>query len=733
MFHAKAKGARAATSTAHLPRKTRGMLALMAGILAIWWSIPAMAAVNTLTSIESRQLPNNQLEVILDFASTPAKPLGFSVENPAMIAMDFVNTQLNLSKRLYSIDAGSVRSVAAAEAGGRTRLVFNLTRPTPYQTKVEGHRLIVTLGHGTAAGEMVAASQSKTTRFGNQQDVSNATQSAITNVEFHRGKDGGGLITLTLSNPNQLIDLTQQAGKIVVNAHHATLPSALQRRMVVTDFGTPVEGVDCMQDGQNVKLIISATGDYEQLAYQADNKFTVDVKPVTSATSNGGTGAQPVYKGQRISLNFQNIPVRSVLQLLADFTGLNIVVSDAVTGNVTLRLKNVPWDQALAIILQAKGLAERRSGNVVMIAPANVIEEQERQQIMALRAQEQLAPLHTEIFQIRYAKAATLAALLQSIRTTQSSNNPGNNAQTSSGVAGLSSRGSVVADPRTNSLIVRDTDQGLSNVAKLIQRLDVPIKQVLIGARLVIAKQGFNRDLGVTFGSVNQPQSINSTTGAVSPGGSVGIGGQTYGLGGYPNGNQFSVNLPAASPTSTFGLTLAKLDQSFNLNLQLSAAEAENKIRQISNPRVITANDTQAMIQQGVQIPYQQASSSGATNVSFKTAALKLQVTPHITPNNRVLMELDVSNDSVGGLYSGVPSINTQEIKTQVMVDNGQTVVLGGVYQHDTSKTTNKVPFFGDLPVLGALFRENSNSNTKTELLIFITPRIIDNNLDLSQ
>ncbi|AOV18669.1 hypothetical protein BJI67_14795 [Acidihalobacter aeolianus] len=703
------------------------MLVLMAGLLAIWWSLPALAAANTLTSIKSHQLPNHQLEVVLDFASTPQKPLGFSIENPAMIAMDFVNTQLNLSKRLYNIDSGSVRSVAAAEASGRTRLVFRLTKPTPYQTRVEGHRLIVTLGHSSTDGEMLSASQSKTTRFGNQQDVSSTAQSTITNVEFHRGKDGGGLITLTLSNPNQLIDLTQQAGQIVVNAHHATLPPALQRRMVVTDFGTPVQRVDCTQDGQNVKLVISATGDYEQLAYQADNKFTVDIKPVASASTGSASGIQPVYKGQRISLNFQNIPVRSVLQLLADFTGLNIVVSDAVTGNVTLRLKNVPWDQALAIILQAKGLAERRNGNVVMIAPANVIEEQEQQQIRTQRAQEQLAPLHTEIFQIRYAKAQTLAALLQSIRTTQKSDNRGNNTQSSSGVAGLSQRGSVVADPRTNSLIVRDTDQGLANVARLIQRLDVPIKQVLIGARLVIAKQGFNRDLGVTFGSVNQPQT------ATSPGGSVGIGGQTYGLGGYPAGNQFSVNLPAASPTSTFGLTLAKLDQSFNLNLQLSAAEAENKIRQISNPRVITANDTQAMIQQGVQIPYQQASSSGATNVAFKTAALQLSVTPHITPNNRVLMELDVSNDSVGGLYAGVPSINTQEIKTQVMVDNGQTVVLGGIYQHDLSKTVNKVPFFGDLPVLGALFRENSTANTKTELLIFITPRIISNNLDLSQ
>ncbi|OBS08219.1 Type IV pilus biogenesis protein PilQ [Acidihalobacter prosperus] len=701
----------------------------MAGLMAICaW--PVMAAANTLKSIESHQLPNNQLQVVLDFASAPAKPLGFSIENPAKIALDFTHTRMGLSQRMYTVNTGTVRSIAAAEAGDRTRLVFNLTRPAPYTTRVEGHRVIVTIGHGGQEGTMETAATVQTTRFGSQEDTSSASRSKITDIEFHRGKDGGGLITLTLSNPNQVIDLTQQAGKVVVEAHDASLSRALQRRMVVTDFGTPVERIDSLQDGRNVKLVIAASGDYEQLAYQADNKFTVDIKPVATK-ANGGAGSQPVYKGQRISLNFQNIPVRSVLQLLADFTGLNIVVSDAVTGSVTLRLKNVPWDQALAIILQAKGLAEKRSGNVIMIAPASVIEAQDQQQIRAQRAQEQLAPLHTEIFQVRYAKAATLAALLQSIRSTQSSSNTGNNTQTNTGVSGLSSRGSVVADPRTNSLIIRDTDQGLANVAKLIQRLDVPVKQVLIGSRLVVAKQGFSRDLGVTFGSVNNPQT------ATTPGGGVTIGSQRYGIGGYPAGNnqynQFNVNLPAASPTSTFGLTLVKLGQTFNLSLQLSAAEAENQIRQISNPRVITANDTQAMIQQGVQIPYQQASSSGATNVSFKTAALKLLVTPHITPNNRVLMELDVSNDSVGGLYSGVPSINTQEVKTQVMVDNGQTVVLGGIYQHDTSKTVNKVPFFGDLPVLGTLFRENSTSNTKTELLIFITPKIIDNNLSLSQ
>lgn len=726
MFHATPRGlGPAATSTTQVKATKNKVLAILTTLMliAVW---PGLAYANNLKSVKSRHLPDNKLEIILGFSATPHKPLGFTIQNPAKIALDFTHTHLSLKKHMYHLDTGPVRSVAFATADNRTRLVFNLTQPIPYKTRISGHHVIITLALNSHTAQSGSDNENPSIHFGNQNTEASAGQSKITNITFHRGKHGNGLITLTLSNTNQVIDLTKHAGKLVINANHATLLPKLRRRMIVSDFGTPIQHIDSEQQGHNAKLIISATGDYKQLAYQTGHKFTVDIKPVSNANSQT-SGSAPVYKGKRISLNFQNIPVRSVLQLLADFSGLNIVVSNDVSGNVTLRLENVPWDQALAIILQSKGLAEKRNGNVIMIAPSKVIEQQDRQQIKEQQAKEQLAPLHTEIFQIRYAKAQQLAALLKSIRSKQGASNSGNNQQSNNGVSGLSSRGSVVADKRTNSLIIRDTNQGLNNVSKLIQRLDVPVKQVLIGSRLVVAKQGFSRDLGVNFGSVNQPKT------ATSPGGSVTVGNQTYGLGGYPNGSQFNVNLPASKPTSTFGLTLVKLSQTFNLSLQLSAAEDENRIRQISNPRVITANDKQAMIEQGVQIPYQQASSSGATNVSFKTAALKLLVTPHITPNNHVLMDLDVSNDSVGGLFNGVPSINTQEVKTQVMVNNGQTVVLGGIYQHDISKTVNKVPFFGDLPVLGALFRETNKSNTKTELLIFITPKIINHNLSLSQ
>lgn len=720
MFHSTAPGT---SPTNALIKILRAMRWPFAGLLMMLL-VPALAQANTLQTISSSPLPDNRLQVVLGFAAPPPKPMGFTIENPAKIALDFPGTTLALPKRSYNINVGAVSSVEAAEASGRTRLVFNLTNSVPYKTRIEGNKLIVTLSTATAA-QIANSSSANTTHFGQAPGAAPQLRS-ISRIAFHRSQDGGGLITLTLSNPNQSLDLTQRAGKIIVNAYNAHLPRKLQRRMIVSDFGTPVTWIDARQQGNNVQIVIKAHGDYEQLAYQADNKFTVDLKPQAQTTISGAP-AKPKYTGQRISLNFQNIKVRSVLELLADFTGLNIVASNDVKGSVTLRLMNVPWDQALAIILQSKGLAERRTGNVIMIAPAKVIAAQEQQRIQAQQSLEKLAPLHTEIFQIRYAKATSLAALLKTLKTSLGGGSAGgsNNAQTSSGVTGLTSRGSVVADPRTNSLIVRDTNQGLANVAQLIQRLDVPVKQVLITSRIVNAQQNFSRDLGVNFGVASQGRPTGQ--------GGVTVGSTTYSISGNPNNNLFSVNLPATSPTSTLGFSIAKLNSTFNLSLELSAAEQVGTVRNIANPRVITANDTPAIIQSGTEIPYQQASSSGATNVSFKTAALQLKVTPHITPNNRVLMDLKVSNDTVGNIYDGVPSIDTQSVTTQVMVNNGQTVVLGGVYQHDKTHTVNKVPFFGDLPILGNLFKEKINSNKKSELLIFITPKIIDNNLSLAQ
>ena len=686
-------------------------LAVLLAVLAI--PLPAIA--NTLTRINTQSLPDNQLQVILSFSQKPAAPSGFVIEKPAKIIMDFAHTRLGLSKSHYRVNRGAVSSISVVAAGGLTRLVFNLDNPVPYKTIINGKKIIVTLSTRTLS--QLARSTNKTTHFNIVEDQAKGVD-VIKKIGFHQSPDHGGLVTLTLSNPNQAIDLTQRPGRIVITAINAFLPPKLRERMIVSDFGTPITTIDARQTGNNVRLIVHTHGEYEQSAYQANNQFSLDVKPV-ALTAVNGQALKPKYTGQQISFNFQSIPVRSVLQILASFTGLNLVVSDQVHGNITLRLKNVPWDQALAIILQTEGLAERHTNNVIMIAPAGVIQKQEQEQLQAREALQKLAPLHTEIFQVRYTKATALAALLKQLRATFKGG-----VQQKSGLSGLTTRGSVVADPRTNSLIVRDTIQGLANVEKLIKRLDVPVKQVLISARLVIAKQSFSRDLGVKFGMINQPRPIGS--------GGVNINSTTYGLGGYPKGNQFNVNLPATSPTSTFGLTLAKLNSTFALNLELNAAEQEGLVRQISSPRVITANDQAATIQQGTQIPYQLASSSGATAVSFKTAALELQVTPHITPNNRVLMDLNVSNNTVGVIYNGVPSIDTQQVQTQVMVENGQTVVLGGVYQESKSHTVNKVPFFGDLPVIGNLFKERIKKDTKNELLIFITPRIINNNLSLA-
>lgn len=696
-------------------------LAVLLAVLAI--PLPAIA--NTLTRINTQPLPDNQLQVVLSFSQKPAVPTGFVIEKPARIIMDFAHTRLGLSRRRYRVNRGAVNSISVVAAGGLTRLVFNLDNPVPYKTIINGKKIIVTLS--TEVLSQLARSTNKTTHFSIAEDHAQGVD-VIKKIIFHQSPDHGGLVTLILSNPNQAIDLTRRPGRIVITAINAFLPPRLRERMIVSDFGTPITTIDARQNGNNVRLIVHTHGEYEQSAYQANNQFSLDVKPVALIAVNG-QALKPKYTGQQISFNFQNIPVRSVLQILASFTGLNLVVSDQVRGNITLRLKNVPWDQALAIILQTEGLAERHTNNVIMIAPAGVIQKQEQEQLQAREALQKLAPLHTEIFQVRYTKATALAALLKQLRATFKGG-----VQQKSGLSGLTTRGSVVADPRTNSLIVRDTIQGLANVEKLIKRLDVPVKQVLISARLVIAKQSFSRDLGVKFGMINKPRPFGS--------GGVNINSTTYGLGGYPPitpnhpptiiGNQFNVNLPATSPTSTFGLTLAKLNSTFALNLEISAAEQEGLVRQISSPRVITTNDQTAIIQQGIQIPYQLASSSGATAVSFKTAALELQVTPHITPNNRVLMDLNVSNNAVGVIYNGVPSIDTQQVKTQVMVENGQTVVLGGVYEESKSHTVNKVPFFGDLPVIGNLFKERIKKDTKSELLIFITPRIINNNLSLA-
>lgn len=697
-------------------------------VLFLMSSLMVAANANQLVSLTTRSMTGNRTQVILGFKQTPSVPNGFVIEKPSKLVLDFKNTSLALPKRAYNVMSGPIQSIEAASTNHLTRLVFNLYNIVPYHTTINGRQLIITMATPSGNHEAASAPKSSFNLVEDQQ----SHQDRIEKINFKRAKHNAGMVTLDLSNPNQAIDMSHSAGTITLTAYHAWLPPHWRTRMIVSDFGTPITSIDARQQGHNVKFVVHIQGKYLPAAYQANNKFVLQVSP-KSSSQNGSTNSQsgkPVYTGQRISLNFQNIPVRQVLQILANFTNMNLVVNNQVKGNITLRLKNIPWTEALAIILQTQGLAKRTVGNIMMIAPASVLQKQEEQQLSAQKTIAQLAPIHTKIFQIRYAKATQIAALLKQLQSAQS--NSKNN------LSGLTARGKVVPDPRTNSLIIMDTQAGLNSVQKLLQKLDRSVKQVLIAARMVVAKQSFSRDIGVNFGLLGNGQfnvaangsGTGSFTGNVAP--VNGTATPQDSLSGVAGNNMFSVNLPAASPTSAFGITLAKLNQTFNLSLEISAAEQEGTVRQISSPRVITANDQPATIQQGTQIPYQEASSSGATAVSFKTAALELQVTPHITPNNHVLMNLTVSNNTVGGTYGGVPSINTQQVQTQVMVNNGQTVVLGGIYTDSKTHTTNKVPFLGDLPIIGNLFKERIKDDTKNELLIFITPKIINNNLSLA-
>jgi type IV pilus assembly protein PilQ len=544
---------------------------------------------------------------------------------------------------------------------------------------------------------------------------------AINNIDFRRVNDGAGRVVVELTDNKVPADLKQEGGRIVVSFAKTALPSHLLQRLDVTDFATPVNTVDVLSVGDSARLVIAASGDYEQLAYQSDNVYTIEIKPVVKLPPE--LQDQKEYTGERLTLNFQDIETRAVLQLLADTSGQNMVISDTVGGNVTLRLQNVPWDQALDIVMRTKGLDMRRDGNVMFIAPASEIAAREKELLSARREVQELAPLRTEYLQVNYAKAADLAALIKS----------------GAGSSLLSERGSVAIDERTNTLLLQDVSERLADIRRLVSTLDIPVRQVMIEARIVIVNDDFSRDLGVRFG-------VNATT--TSVGGSDGQGflsnrglDAPSGAGLFPGANdprgplnlgeavdRYMVNLPVANPAGALALTF--LDSDYIVDLELSAAEAEGRGEILSAPRLITANQREATIEQGVEVPYQESSSSGATTTSFKKAVLSLRVTPQITPDNRVILDLTVSKDSVGQLVASatggfVPSIDTREIVTQVLVNDGQTVVLGGILETERRETKNKVPLLGDIPVLGHLFKSTSRTDNKDELLIFVTPRIL--------
>lgn len=667
----------------------------------------AAAQANELRDISISSLPGDRVQLTLTMAHQAPNPVSFTIDNPARIALDLADTHNALKQRNRTIGIGVARSLNTVEARGRTRIVLNLAEMVPYETRVSGNKIFVTLGNaGGASGAKVAASSTA-------MSSTSGTNHGIKNIDFRRGKGGEARIIVSLSDPSTPVNMSQQGKNIVLDFMNTNLPERLERRLDVTDFGTPVNSIDTYAKGDNVRMVIKpSSGQYDQLAYQSDDVYTVEVKPLTPKEKKAREKQQ--YTGQRLSLNFQNIEVRAVLQLLADFTGLNMVVSDSVKGNITLRLKNVPWDQALDIILKTKGLAMRRTGNVILVAPSQELAAREKLELEAKQQIQELAPLRTEWFQINYAKATDLAKLIKAKQNSL-----------------LSKRGNITLDERTNTLMVRDTAEQLDAIRKLIARLDIPVRQVLIQSRIVIATDDFSRDLGVKFGLsgsnyYNNNQNRIVVGGTNSPDTSLDPGSS------FTNGSNLIVDLGVADASAArLGLAVGKIGNSL-LTLELSAMQAEGRGEIVSSPRVITANQKEALIEQGVEIPYQQATSSGATSVQFKKAVLSLKVTPQITPDDRVILDLGINKDDADftRAVQGVPPINTRAINTQVLVDNGETVVLGGVYEHTKQYQTTRVPFFGDLPVVGHLFRRNSHSNSKSELLVFITPKIIKQQLN---
>ncbi|MGH8127186.1 MAG: type IV pilus secretin PilQ [Gammaproteobacteria bacterium] len=684
----------------------------------------------TLTSIKTIALAGGKVEVELTLSQAAPKPLSFSVDQPAMIVLDLPGTTIGLAQTQQSVNVGDLTSVQVAGTSNRARVVLNLDSMTPYHTRVDGQHVYITLGGGANQVAQSGSSAATEKTFGPKSGATNgsgmqqATSNALTKVNFHRMPDGGGRVEIGLPGPNVSGSVNQVGNRITVMFPGATVPAKLQEKLGVSDFATPVSTITTRSTPNGAEVVIMGSGNFNQMAFQANDTFAVELKPVTLAEQAAGPKH---YKGKKLTLNFQNIPVRSVLQILAEFTGKNIVVSGDVNGSITLRLHDVPWDEALDIILKTQGLAMRQSSDVIMIAPASVFARQEQSQLQEQNQIDKLVPLSTAYIQVNYAKAADLASLIKSQKTSL-----------------LSDRGSITTDPRTNTLIVQDTNAHIGQVRKLVHVLDIPVKQVLIESRIVIATNDFQRSLGARFGVTGVrtgPNSTIVTTGDLT-GANQMLSGQTGGSPGpYPTpsnlNDMLNVNLPA-SPAQAGGsvgqFALSILNSNFQVGLELSALQAEGKGEVVSSPHVITANQQKAHIEQGVEIPYQNAASSGATTVQFKKAVLSLDVTPQITPDNRVLMNIEVHKDSIGQTVAtanggSVPSIDTRQVDTHVLVDNGDTVVLGGIYETTVNHSVTKIPFLGDIPLLGFLFRQKSETNNKDELLVFVTPKILANSL----
>ncbi len=657
-------------------------------------------------------LPGDKVQVTIGLSGpVQGEPSSFTIDNPARIALDFPNTGLSVSSKKVNIGVGAAHSISAVEASGRTRIVLNLVESVPYDVVASGNTVVVSLGAKSSidnVGSMPVVAGSAA--------PSSSGTSTINNIDFRRGGNGEGRILVDLSDPSIGIDIGQEGGKILIDFLDTNLPAVLDRRLDVIDFATPVKEVDTAPFGNGARMTVSTINDeYDHLVYQSDNLLTIEVKPLTRAEKEKQEKEKFGYTGERLSLNFQSIEVRAVLQLIADFTGFNMVASDSVTGNVTLRLKNVPWDQALDIILKSRGLGMRKTGNVILVAPQEEIAAREKLELETEKQIEELAPLRTEFIQVNYAKAEDMATLVKA---------EGNNL--------LSDRGNVSVDIRTNTLIVQDIATSLESIRLMINKLDIPVRQVLIESRIVNATESFSKDLGIRFGySKRVGDGVNETTTAAG-GGEPGI--TDFGQPTFLTQDDLEnliVDLPVAQAAGSMGLVIGKIG-SWLLQLEVSAAEAEGSLENIANPKVITSNQHEALIESGTEIPYQESTSSGSTSVSFKKAVLALRVTPQITPDDRVLLDLTVNQDTRGeDEVLGVPPIDTRNVSTQVLVDDGETVVLGGVYSQEDSQNVTRVPFFGDLPYVGFLFKNTAKVKEKTELLIFVTPKILKENLTL--
>jgi type IV pilus assembly protein PilQ len=694
-------------------KKVKARKTALIGVVLLW-AFLSDALANQLQDISFSALPGNRVEIVLTTSDPVGEPLSFTTDNPARIAIDLANTTSALAQKVTPVAIGMARSITAIEAGDRTRVVINLLEQVAHEIRAEGNRLIVSVGAGGGAGSMSATSAPKAS-MASDRNVPARSGLGLENVDFRRGPDGEGRVEIELSSPSIVVDMRQQGDRVLLDFMDTSLPQQLARTLDVMDFATPVKTIETRPDGRNVRMSIATSGEFEHLAYQANNTYTVEFRSLTRQEKEARLKEQQVYEGDRLSLNFQDIEVRAVLQLLADFTGLNMVVSDTVSGRITLRLKNVPWDQAMDIILKTRGLSMRRNDNVVLVAPTEEIAAREKLELESQQQIEELAPLRSELVQVNYAKAADLAALLKSAENKL-----------------ISERGSVSIDERTNTLLVQDTAAKLSEVRALVTSLDIPVRQVLIESRIVIAINDYARDLGVRLGGSGSGRidgNYGIINGGVGPPGAV-----------NPDNNplldnaagNLLVNLPATAATSGVNMVIGKLG-SYLLRLELTAMQQEGKGEIVSSPRVITSDQNKATIKQGVEVPYQEAASSGATTVSFKESVLQLEVTPHITPDDRVIMDLKVNKDSPDFTRAvlGVPPIDTRSVETAVLVDNGETVVLGGVFERTKSKRTERVPFFGDLPYLGFMFKQEAIDDQNSELLIFVTPKILKDTLTL--